>query len=212
MKCVTGSTFSVRLKGRLTAAIRSISDIRHLQRMSINTAMELFRVKVLSSLTHGLEIIWEYISRRQLQELESLKPKYLERVLGVSKFSLSRYAYVLARETFSVEDLRLRMLLPSAPACEELLRELRMKRDSISESFYNTDAMVNKEWMRAEYELRHVVTRFAIHGFHHRNCTRKSFHQACHECICVLYSEQCDTYDALYCNKRSVSLIQFCTN
>ncbi|KAJ9583352.1 hypothetical protein L9F63_022314, partial [Diploptera punctata] len=28
----------------------------------------------------------------------------------------------------------------------------------------NTDAMVNTERMRAEYELRHVVTRFAIHG------------------------------------------------
>ena len=40
-----------------------------------------------------------------------------------------------------------------------------MKTDSISEEFYTTDAMVNLEWMRAEYELRHVVTRFAIYDF-----------------------------------------------
>ena len=207
---VTGTTFSVHLKERLAAALRSIGDIRHLQRMSINTAMELFRVKVLPSLTYGIDVIWEYLSCKQLQELESLKPRYLKRVLGVSKYALSRYAYVLARETFLVEDLRLQMLLPATPACEELLRELRKKRDSISESFYNTDAMVNTEWMRAEYELRHVVTRFAIHGFHHRICTTKSFHQACQECICVLCSEQCHIYHALECKKRSVSLIKFC--
>ncbi|PSN32914.1 hypothetical protein C0J52_20829 [Blattella germanica] len=78
------------------------------------------------------------------------------------------------------------MLLPSTPPCEELLRELRRKRDYISESFYATDAMLNKDWMRAKYDLRHVVTRFAIHGFHHRICTKRSFHQACQDCICVL--------------------------
>ncbi|KAJ4432554.1 hypothetical protein ANN_21177 [Periplaneta americana] len=109
--------------------------------MPINTAMELFRVKLLPSLMYGLEIIWEYLSCRQLQELENMKPRYLKRMLGVSKFALLRYGYVLARKTFLVEDLRLRMLLPSTPSCEELLRELRMKRDSISESFYNNDAM-----------------------------------------------------------------------
>ncbi|PSN33375.1 hypothetical protein C0J52_23696 [Blattella germanica] len=64
------------------------------------------------------------------------------------------------------------MLLPSTPPCEELLRELRRKRDYISESFYATDAMLNKDWMRADYDLRHVVTRFAIHGFHHRICIK----------------------------------------
>lgn len=209
---VTGSTFSVHIKERLAAALRSINDIRHIQRMSINTAMELFRIKVLPALTYGLELLWNYLSRRQLQELENLKPRYLKRVLGVSKFSLSRYTYVLTRETFLVEDLRLQMLLPPTPAYEELLRELQMKRDSISEEFYTTDAMINKDWMRAEYEMRHVVTRFAIHGFHHRICTRKSFHQACHECICALCSERCDTYHALECRKRAVSLIQFCSS
>ena len=39
------------------------------------------------------------------------------------------------------------------------------KRDSIKESFYITDAMVNREWTQEEYDLRHVMTSFAIHGF-----------------------------------------------
>ena len=52
--------------------------------------MILFRTKVFPTLTYGLEEIWEHLSLRQLQELESLKPRYLKRVLEVSKFALSR--------------------------------------------------------------------------------------------------------------------------
>ena len=48
--------------------------------------------------------------------------------------------------------MRLQMLLPSTLAYEELLRELQM--NSISEEFYTTDAMINKYWMQAEYEMR----------------------------------------------------------
>jgi hypothetical protein len=48
------------------------------------------------------------------------------------------------------------MLLQCTPAYEELLRELQKKRDSIEESFYSTDAMVNKKWTKEEYDLRHT--------------------------------------------------------
>lgn len=207
---VTGTTFTVHIKERLAAALRGMSDVRQIQGMSLETAMKLFQAKILPSLTYGLEVIWEFLTRRQLQDLESLKPRYLKRVLGVSKYTRSRYVYVLARETFLVEDLRMQMLLPATPAYEELLRELREKRESLEESFYCTDAMVNKEWMQAEYELRHMMTRFAVHGFHHRVCARKSFHRASQECICTLCGEQCDTYHVMECKKRTVSLTQFC--
>ena len=114
---VSGTTFSVHIKERLVAEIRSISDIMLIHRMSLETAMKLFRTQVLPTLTYGLEEIWDHLSRRQLQELESSKPRYLKRVLGVSKFALSRYVYyVLARETFQIEDLRTQMLLQHTPA------------------------------------------------------------------------------------------------
>jgi hypothetical protein len=71
--------------------------------------------------------------------------------------------------------------------------------DSIEESFYITDAMDNMKWTQEEYDLRHVMTRFAIHGFHHCICSSKTFHQANQECICVLCSEQCDIYHVMEC-------------
>ena len=99
------------------------------------------------------------------------------------------------------------MLLQHTPACEEMLRELQGKGDSIEEISYITDAMVNREWTQEKYDLRHVMTRFAIHGFHHRVCSRKPFHQANKECICVL----CDIYHVMECKRRTVSLTQFCS-
>ena len=126
-----------------------------------------------------------------------MKPRYLRRVLGVSKFALFRYVYVLAREIFLIEDLRTQMHLQHKPACEELLRELQGKRDSIEESFYITNVMVNREWTQEEYDLRNIMIRFAIHGFHHRICSRKTY-QANQECICVLWNEQCDIYHVIW--------------
>ena len=82
---VSGTTFSVNIKEILAAAIRSISDIRHLHRMPLETAMKLLRTK----LTYGLGEILEFISVRQMQDLESLKLMYQKRVLGVSKFAVS---------------------------------------------------------------------------------------------------------------------------
>ena len=52
---VSGTTFSVHIKERLAAAIRSISDIRHLYRMPLETAMKIFRTKALRTLIYGLE-------------------------------------------------------------------------------------------------------------------------------------------------------------
>ena len=77
----------MHIKERLAAVIRSISDNRHVHRMSLEAAMKLFRTKVLPTITYGLEEIREFLSLRQLQDLESLKPRYLKGILGVSKFA-----------------------------------------------------------------------------------------------------------------------------
>ena len=44
------------------------------------------------------------------------------------------------------------------------------------QEFYVTDAMTTREWMGTNYELRHVVTRFVVNGFHHRLYKVKNYH------------------------------------
>jgi hypothetical protein len=36
--------------------------------------------------------------------------------------------------------------------------------------------MIDKNWKKANQQQRQVVTRFAIHGFHHKLCKNKKIH------------------------------------
>jgi hypothetical protein len=91
-----------------------------------------------------------------------------------------------------VEELRLESLLPATPAYVELLQELQVKKAKIWEEFYTTDAMINREWTQGGYELRHIMTRLSVHGFHHRLCQAKSFHEPGPECVCIRCGNNCE--------------------
>ena len=62
-------SFSVHIQERLIAAVRCINDIKNLQLLSLKTAIRLFEVKVLPTLTYGLESIWDHLSVKQLESI-----------------------------------------------------------------------------------------------------------------------------------------------
>lgn len=140
------------------------------------------------------------------------KSHLLKRVLCLSKFTPSRLVYELAREPFYIEELRLKLLLPATEAYKDLLQELHEKKGEIWEKFYVTDAMTSREWTEGGYELRHTVTRLAVHGFHHKLCNTKSFHDPGPQCICARCGEQCARYHVLDCKMRPESLVKFCSD
>ena len=128
----------------------------------------------------------------------------------LSKYTPSRLVYVLARESFCIEDIRSLHQLPSTNPYQELLRDLQEKKNEIWADFYCTDAMIEREWTRSGYELRHVMTRFAVHGFHHRICATKTFHEVNEACICELCGKACDRYHVALCKERTLTLTKFC--
>ncbi|PSN44289.1 hypothetical protein C0J52_12961 [Blattella germanica] len=69
------------------------------------------------------------------------------------------------------------------------------------------EAMMNPEWKGPDYELRHIWTRCAVHGFHHRGYMSKAYHMPAVECIC----KRCDRYHALSCERRP-SLKDLCSD
>ena len=157
---------------------------KYLQRLSRETAMKIFNSKALATVTYGWELIWEYLTRKQLLELENLKTRFLKRALGLSKYMASWLVYVSARGTFLLDDLRLKLLLPCTESLQVVLRELEAKRDEIPAEFYITDAMTSNHWKPAGYNLRHTVTRFAVHGFITESDT-EGYHQPGPDCVCV---------------------------
>ena len=51
--------------------------------------------------------------------------------------------------------------------------------------FYNTTVIESREWVEREYEFRHTVMRFVIHGFHHHVCQNTDFHVPSNGFMCA---------------------------
>lgn len=205
-----GNVFTLHVKERMANALAAMSTIRNIHRMSLISAMKLFNIKVLPVITYGLEVIWHHLTKGNLADMERVKASYMKRVMCLSKHAPSRLTYILAREPYLIEELRYRLLLPSTDAYERLHQELNAKREEIWPDFFCTDAMIFTEWMRPNYDLRHLMTRFAVHGFHHKVCVIDKYHHPDEHCMCKLCGRQCGRYHAMDCDKRPSSLTKFC--
>jgi hypothetical protein len=85
----------------------------------------------------------------------------------------------------------------------------KKKREEIWQDFYATDAMLNRNWTKAKQELRHVVTRLAVLGYHHKLCKRAYFHNPDTECVCSLCDNKCDRYHITLCKKWTKSVTEY---
>jgi hypothetical protein len=128
----------------------------------------------------------KYLSKNDLALIERVKATYLKRALCLAKNAPSRITYELTKQPFYIEELRTRILLPSTRAYQVFLQELYPKEADIWIDFYRTDAMMTSKWKEPGYELRHSVTWYATHGFHHRSCRRKNYHDPDLNCVCAL--------------------------
>jgi hypothetical protein len=125
---VTGKSFRIHLRSRMVAAVRAMNDIKDMKLIALGTAMKLFRLKVVPTLTYSMELIWEHLMRKQLLESEKMKARYLKRALGVSQHTRSGLVYELAKETFFVKNLKTSLMLPMMMAYKDALRELNNKK------------------------------------------------------------------------------------
>ena len=73
-------------------------NFRKIQSLSLDTAMRIFRVKIVPIMTYGIHIIWDYLKMRDLRLMENVEPLYLKKTLDISTYTPSRYAYLLTRE------------------------------------------------------------------------------------------------------------------
>jgi hypothetical protein len=178
-----------------------MNDVKDMKLIALGTAMQLFRLNMVPTLTYGMELIWDHLTHKQLLELEKMETRYLKRVLGVSQQTRSRLVYELAKETFFVEDLKTSLMLPTTTAYKDALRELNNK--DILEDFYTTGAMTNRKWTETNYRLRHVINRIEVHGFHFKLYSEARFHEPSDECRCKLCSAPCERYHITECAART---------
>lgn len=184
-------------------------DIKKIRLMSLDTAMKLFNTKVLPIITYGLELIAEYLTKKQWADIENIKARYLKRVLGLSKYTASRLVYVMTKETFLLEEIRLQLAIQMTAQLKAAIDERKEKEKEIWEEFFTTDAVTNDDWKGPNFELRHLVTRLAVHGFHNKICSNNRYHDPSDNCVCSLCAKMCERYHILRCEKRKKTLTQY---
>ncbi|KAJ4448805.1 hypothetical protein ANN_00196 [Periplaneta americana] len=188
----TANSFSYHIQERTAAATRAIHQINDLTRLSLETAMVLLKTVIAPIVTYGITLIWEKLTLTDLERIEKVKARFLKCTLGIGRNAPSRLVYEMTRETFYVEDIRLQILLQSTQPYRDLLERREDKRRTIDPDFYATGAMVDRNWTKENQTQRRAITRFAIHGFHHKLCKTKSYHEPCESCVCELCDLKCE--------------------
>lgn len=201
------NSFHLHVESRRTSAIAAIAGITNINLLSIDTALKLFDLKVAPIASYGIELTWPILKTGHLERLESVKAAFLKRVLCLYKKSKSRYVYLLTGSEFFVTELKERFNLPDTDAYKEFKSIRQQKANEIDPEFYNTGAMNDRAWTLPEQKDRHVVTRFAVHGFHHFLCTNKEFHDVSDKCLCNLCGKECTTYHVIHCTSQNVKSV-----
>ena len=71
--------------------------------------------------------------------------------------------------------------------------------------------MTNRKLTETNYQLRHVINRIAVHGFHFKFCSEARFHEPSDVCRGKLGSALCERYHITECTARTRSLAELAT-
>ncbi|KAJ4444059.1 hypothetical protein ANN_05848 [Periplaneta americana] len=165
-------------------------DIKKLEKLSTTTALRLFYIQIAPIVSYALKKIWVHLTSANLKKLEAVKASYLKE-LQVSRTTQTRLVYLLMDTDFFVRELMTSNGLQPTPAYEAHVRDREEKAADVDQEFLQTPAMNTEEWKKPNFELRHVFTRTAAHGFHHRICAKRGYHSASEQCICTLCGHSC---------------------
>lgn len=203
---VTGRVFTKHIEERIVAATKAIVGLKRLKMLSIKTALELFKIKIAPIATYALEHIWQHLTYTNIKTLDKIKATYLKKALCVSKFTQNRLVYLLVDSECFIADLIKTRGLTSTPASDRFLTEREEKAADVEPDFFRTPAMTSDQWKTTNFELRHLFTRTAVHGFHHRICRLRGRHDISQQCQCILCGLFCSLYHLLDCEKRTLPL------
>jgi hypothetical protein len=202
----TAKSFTPHILDRVQKAVYAGFHIPNVRALSLVTALKLFKLKVSPMASYGIDVIWRHLSSSQLHLLDKVKPTFLKRVLGVSRYSRNRIVYLVCGTPTLVEDLKTTFRLETTPAYERFLLEQEQKFTEIHPQLFDTPAMTTDAWKQTNRVTRHSVTRHAMHGYHHLICYNTTYHTADDDCICRLCGEECSQYHLLNCRMNSQSL------
>lgn len=194
-----GKSFGAHIEERCRKAQMASFTIKDPHKLSLATALKLFQIKIAPVASYGIEVIWECLSAEHLSSLDRTKMAFLKRALRIHSSSRNRLVLLLTDGSLFTEDLKRQFKLPVTAAFEAHIQSWESKLSEVDPQFFMTGAMKNNIWKGPGRTNRHVVTRYAVNGFHLKLCTSEGHHQASEECVCSRCGQQCLTYHASIC-------------
>jgi hypothetical protein len=205
--CSSGKSFSEHIAQRSRKAIVCATSIKNPRDLSIETALKLFELKISPIASYAISVIWKYLSSQNLVALDKVKTCFLKRMLGVHHTARNRLVYAAVDCPTFIQTLQESFSLERTAAFDDFMNIRYQKRMQIDPMFYLTPAVVNTEWKHFLQKSRHIVTRHAMHGFHHLLCVRATFHHAdIDHCRCKFCDQSCDQYHFIQCASRPFTL------
>ena len=200
-------SFTAHVNERCRKALIAMASIRTPRLLSTETALKLFAIKVAPTATYGIQIVWKHLTCANLETLNRTKAAFLKRILGLHASSRNRIAYLLLSSPLFIEDIQKQFDLPTTEQFRKCIAQWEHKMDEIEPEFHETGAMVDKTWQGPNRTNRHLITRFAAHGFHHQICRNTVYHEPNEQCRCATCDQPCERYHAKHC-RSSLSLRQ----
>jgi Reverse transcriptase (RNA-dependent DNA polymerase) len=193
------TSFAKHIKSRSLNANLATFDIKKLTRLSTDAAIRLFFIKVAPIASFGIAVAWPYLTLTDLRQLNMVFDSYLKRMLSVHKSSKNRIIhFILAAGSF-VEYLHSTFNLPYTAAFGALLQERDEKQKCLPENLEQVLHTIPNRWRNPLQDDRHIFTRFLMHGFHFKYCSRADFHEASDTCVCKFCGDLCEFYHYFSC-------------
>jgi len=170
--------FTNHIRSRCIKALRACYAIRNPRALSLKTALELFRLKVEPIAIYGIKYAWETLTLTSLEHLDSVKASFLKRTMSIARNSPNRLVYLLADTQQLTIDIMKSLSLPLTENMRKHVAILETKQINVEMDFFFTPGMNQNAWKESNSPMRHVTTRYSIHGFHHLICKTKRFHDA----------------------------------
>jgi hypothetical protein len=201
----TSLSFSQHVARRKVTGLAAIGSLKHLQKISLQTTLQIYNLKITPIVSYGLDVAAPYISLQNLKDIDKVKSALLKAALGLHKSASSTLAHQLFDTPTMSWDLKNTGHAFDGNTWQHYI-QYREEREMhfVAENFTEGPAFTSFSWKNANFTKRHILTRTTAHGFHHIICTKESYHQPLHNCICkCCFLSASDRYHILYCRFRT---------
>ena len=154
---------------------------------------------------YGITAVWKDLTVSQLRHLNRSKMFFCKRIFGLGPTASNRITTLLSDVPTVREDLVRSGRVEPTDAFRELVEEMEVGFSELDPEVFLSPAMTQTDWRGPMREKRHVVTRFAAHGFHFKLCFWKESHTVQHNCVCrfcfsplsLLHGIECPAFQSL---------------